>query len=107
LSSCPFVNGRQKRQRGGDLGHFRRRREALKRGSEDGLGLGEASARIAEFGKRQRGEQSKASRALFLSDVASGTERFRRNRRIGRIASEQDFAAYPVRRGIIAVGLPT
>ena len=86
-------------------GISRRRREALKRGGEDGLGLGEASARIEDFGKRQRREQSKASCALLLSNVASSAERLLRLRRIGRIASEQDFATYLVRWGIVATCL--
>jgi hypothetical protein len=49
-----FVNGIKKHEPSGDLRHLRRRREALERGGEDGPGFGEAGARTAEFGERQR-----------------------------------------------------
>jgi hypothetical protein len=45
----------------GDLGHFRRRREAFERRAESGVRVGVAAVCVIELGERQRAAQLEAA----------------------------------------------
>ena len=90
----------QQRLRLGDLGHFRRRREALERGREDGVGFGGAGGRLIELGERKRRAQFEAARALLLRDGERGQEGFFCRRGVGGVALQQDFAADAMQFGV-------
>ena len=57
----------QQRLRLGDLGHFRRRREAFERGRENAVRLDRAAGRLIELGELQRRLQAESARALTLA----------------------------------------
>jgi hypothetical protein len=84
----------------GDLGHFRRRRKALERGSEDGVGVSGAAGRLAELGEPKRRAQFEAARPLLTRDGDGGLEGFFCQRRLGGIAFGQQFAADAMQFGL-------
>ena len=83
----------QQRPCRGDLGHFRRRREAFERRAESGVSVGVAAVCAIELGERQRGAQFEAAGFLGLCDGDGGKEGVFGGGRIGRIALQKDLAA--------------
>ena len=65
----------QQRLRLGDFGHLRRRRKAIERGAENGVGLDGAMGGLVEFGERERGAQFEAAGLLGLRDRDGGEDR--------------------------------
>ena len=82
------------------LRKFRRRREALERGGEDGVGIGGAAGRLVELRQCERRLQAEATRALLLCDGDGGEECFLGRPRVCRISLEQDVAANAVEESV-------
>ena len=66
----------EQRLRLGDLGHFGRRRKALERRREDGVGAGRATGRFVELGEGLGRAQFEAARPLTLSNGDDGPRGF-------------------------------
>jgi len=62
---------REQRLSLGDLGRFRRRREAFDRRREDGVRFGGAAGRLVELGERERRAQFEAAGSLLFRDRTS------------------------------------
>ncbi len=84
-----------------DLRHFRRRRKALERRREGGVGFGGAAGRVVEVGERQRGAQFETARPLLLCDADGGLEGFFRGRGAVRILVKQELAARAMELGCV------
>ena len=84
----------------GDLGHFRRRREAFERRRENGVSLGVAAGRLIELGEGERGAEFEAARALLLRDGDGGLERFLGRSGVCRVAFQEDFPADAAKFGV-------
>jgi hypothetical protein len=84
---------REERLRFFDLRKLRRQRKACERGSEHGMGVGDAATRLIKLRQRQRRLQCEAPRLLLPRDGDGSEEGFLGRRSVCRIALEQNLAA--------------
>jgi hypothetical protein len=75
------------------VGELLRRREALDRRRQRGVGIGVAIGRAIKLRQRQRGAQFEAPRLLRLRDRDRGLQRLLGRRGIGRVALQQHRGA--------------